>query len=740
MSKDEDWLDQPLIVLKGIGEKMLERFARRSLLTLNDLLFHLPIRYQDKTRVVPISALRIGDSALVTGELIQCKTQYARRAVLLCDINDGSGIISLRFFHFNKQQAASLARAMEQGKWLRCFGEIKRGRQSLEIIHPEYRIIEQHELIHVADSLTPVYPTTEGLSQLAIRNAIGQVIEFLALKVGQQDTLSDKTLPRKSLLDEAIYHHATEDETLLGEILLRDYLPSSIRQELQLPPLLQALIYLHAPPPECPVFELMEGNDPFRQSLVFEELLAHQLSMKRAYQLQAQHDAYSFSVGAETAKYQYSELFLEQLPFKLTAAQLRVVAEIAADVSQSHPMQRLVQGDVGSGKTVVAALAALYAIENGFQATLMAPTELLAEQHRDNFQQWFAPLGLNVAWLSGKSKAKQRREALESIADGSAHMIVGTHALFQAEVMFKHLGLVIIDEQHRFGVHQRLSLLQKGQEKEFYPHQLIMTATPIPRTLAMTAYADLDCSIIDELPPGRTPVETVVLAEQRRDDVLQRVYQACLKGRQAYWVCTLIEESEVLQCQAAEKTYELLCEQLPELSIGLVHGRMKADEKKAVMQSFKAGDIVLLIATTVIEVGVDVPNASLMIIENAERLGLSQLHQLRGRVGRGSLSSACVLMYGSPLSKNGKSRLMTLRETNDGFEVARKDLALRGPGELLGTRQTGLAEMKIADIIRDQDLIPEVNRLAQRLINDYPEVIDPLINRWIGKKMDYQNV
>ena len=735
---DAPWLEQSIIVLKGIGETMLERFAKRSLFTLNDLLFHLPVRYQDKTRVVPISTLRAGDSALVSGEIIQCKIHTARRAVLSCEINDGSGVLSLRFFHFNKQQASALARAGEQGKWLKCFGDIKWGHQSLEITHPEYRIIDQHQPIQLDDSLTPVYPTTEGLSQPALRNAIQQVLQGIK---GQ--TRTDK------------------EDTFREQSMVSDYLPSTIRQELQLPSLVDALVYLHSPPPDCSVFELIEGNDPCRRSLVFEELLAHQLTMKRAYQNQMQHYSYPISRLNEAGKLHYSAQFLKQLPFKLTRAQLRVIAEIAGDLSQSHPMQRLVQGDVGSGKTVVAAMSALYAIENGFQAALMAPTELLAEQHRNNFQQWLEPLGLKVAWLSGKCKVKQRREALECIANGSAQMIVGTHALFQAEVKFHHLGLVIIDEQHRFGVHQRLSLLQKGemkkgkteknkklnkeqgyaqQEQGYYPHQLIMTATPIPRTLAMTAYADLDCSVIDELPPGRTPVETVVLSEHRRDDILQRVYQACLNGRQAYWVCTLIEESETLQCQAAEKTYEMLHSQFPDLAIALVHGRMKSDEKQAVMQSFKQGEIFLLVATTVIEVGVDVPNASLMIIENAERLGLSQLHQLRGRVGRGVQSSVCVLMYGSPLSRNGKARLMTLRETNDGFEVARKDLALRGPGEVMGTRQTGLAEMKIADIIRDQHMIPEVNKIAQRLINDYPESVEPIINRWIGKKMEYQNV
>ncbi len=720
---------------------MLERFSRRSLYTLNDLLFHLPIRYQDKTRLVPIASLRMGESSLVSGELLQCKTHFGRGPVLTCEINDGSGTLSLRFFHFNKQQTTAFARAVEQGKWLKCFGEIRRGRQSLEITHPEYQIIDQHQHIQLDESLTPVYPSTEGLSQLTLRNAIRQVTGRL-----QQQLQTAK------------------DEMLL----VRDYLPLSIRHELQLPSLAQALLYLHAPPQDCPVFELTQGNDPYRRSLVFEELLAHQLTMKRAYQKQLQYCScplYS-SLHPETNNFNeqeelplgtvdpataihYSALFLRQLPFKLTSAQQRVIDEIAADVSNSHPMQRLVQGDVGSGKTVVAAMAALFAIENGFQAALMAPTELLAEQHRDNFQQWLEPLDLNIAFLcrknNGKSTAKQRRETLQKIADGAAQMIIGTHALFQEDVIFKQLGLVIIDEQHRFGVHQRLALLQKGKKNlqkagDYYPHQLIMTATPIPRTLAMTAYADLDCSVIDELPPGRTPVETVVLSEQRRDGVLARVHQACLNGRQAYWVCTLIEESEILQCQAAEKTHAILTEQFPDLAIGLVHGRMKALEKQDVMQLFKQGEVALLVATTVIEVGVDVSNASLMIIENAERLGLSQLHQLRGRVGRGSQSSVCVLMYGNPLSKNAKARLLTLRETNDGFEVARKDLSLRGPGELLGTRQTGLAEMKIADIIRDQNLIPQVNTIAQRLINDYPESVEPIINRWIGQNVEYQNV
>jgi len=694
-------LEQSIIVLKGIGEKMRERFAKRSLYTLNDLLFHLPVRYLDKTRLTPIAECHAGESAFFSGKLLQCNIQTTRNRILNCDINDGSATISMRLFYFNQQQALALIRAAEQGKWLSCYGDIKWGRPCLQIIHPEYRIIESYQSIVIDKTLTPVYPSTEGLSQRIIRQAIAQILPQLS-------------------------------KTEVAELL-----PLSIRQELKLPTLSEALFYLHNPPPDCSLVDLQQGHNPQQQRLVLEELLAHQLSMKKAYQKQKQRHAYAFRQNNKT---HYRKLFLKQLPFKLTQAQQRVIADLEDDLLQAHPMQRLVQGDVGSGKTMVAAMAALYAIENGVQVALMAPTELLAEQHRNNFQQWLQVLGLKVAWLSGKSKVKQRREALKSIADGSAQMVIGTHALFQETVIFYHLGLVIIDEQHRFGVHQRLSLLQKGENNNYYPHQLIMTATPIPRTLAMTAYADLDCSIIDELPPGRTPVATVVIGEQRREQVLQRVYQACLSGRQAYWVCTLIEESEQLQCQAAEKTHELLQQQFPDLAIGLIHGRMKAAEKQAVMHSFKQAELVLLVATTVIEVGVDVANASLMIIENAERLGLSQLHQLRGRVGRGSQSSACVLMHGNPLSKNGKARLKILRENNDGFVIARKDLALRGPGEVMGTRQTGLAEMKIADVIRDQHLIAKVNSLALKLINNYPDTVDAIIKRWIGKKVDYQNV
>lgn len=683
---------------------MSQRFNKRDLFTLQDLLFHLPLRYQDKTRLIAIADLRAGESALISGEIIQCQTSFGKRAVLNCQINDGSGTLLLRFFHFNKAQQERL----RQGQWLRCFGDVRRRKHNLEIIHPEYQFVDADNILPVDEVLTPVYPTTEGVSQHTLRNAVQQVLNRLQTS---------------------------------GEQLISDYLPPAVREQLKLPDLFQSLLYLHAPPPDCKIKELTSGRDPFRQRLAFEELLAHQLSMKQLHLQRLQHFSSPLLFNRVTQT-QPSAQFLASLPFKLTRAQQRVLEDIAGDLKKSTPMQRLVQGDVGSGKTVVAAMTALYAIENGFQAVLMAPTELLAEQHLSNFQVWFEPLQITTVWMSGKLSVKQRKQALTQIEQGTAQMIIGTHALFQEDVSFARLGLVVIDEQHRFGVHQRFALIQKGYKNaaESYPHQLIMTATPIPRTLAMTAYADLDYSIIDQLPPGRTPVETVVVSEHRRQDILTRVHQACLQGRQAYWVCTLIEESDTLQCQAAEEAYQLLTQQLPEVNIALVHGRMKSHEKQLIMERFKAAEISLLVATTVIEVGVDVPDASLMIIENAERLGLSQLHQLRGRVGRGSQSSVCVLMYRSPLSKKGKARLQILRETNDGFEVARKDLLLRGPGELLGIKQTGLAELKIADIIKDQKLLSQVNRVAELIINEYPQAVEPLIQRWIPQGTGYQHV
>lgn len=567
-------------------------------------------------------------------------------------------------------------------------------------MHPEYRQISQAGVVAVEEHLTPVYPVTEGMAQKSMRQLAEQALGLLKL----------------------------------GEV--EDYLPAELLDELGLPSLQQALLEVHQPSPETAVAELLEGEHPAQQRLALEELLAHHLSLR-----QLRHKTQQHSAPQLQSEGRLRQQLIEALPFTMTAAQLRVIKEIDTDLAKPYPMQRLVQGDVGSGKTVVAAAAALHAIEAGYQVAVMAPTELLAEQHLQNFTAWLQPIGLKLAWLSGKLGAKQRRENLALLESGEAALVVGTHALFQEEVEFDRLGLVIVDEQHRFGVHQRLALREKGSHEGRVPHQLIMTATPIPRTLAMTAYADLDSSVIDELPPGRTPVETVVISDERRDEVVARVHRACAEeNRQAYWVCSLIEESEVLQCQAAEETAAQLAEALPDLRIGLVHGRLKPAEKEALMARFKAAEIDLLVATTVIEVGVDVPNASLMIIENAERFGLAQLHQLRGRVGRGSISSSCVLMYHKPLSQQGKLRLAALRETNDGFEIARRDLELRGPGEVLGTRQSGMLRLRIADLERDKDLLPEVARLATALLQRWPQNVAPLIQRWLGDSQRYGDV
>jgi ATP-dependent DNA helicase RecG len=496
-----------------------------------------------------------------------------------------------------------------------------------------------------------------------------------------------------------------------------------------------ALQYVHRPPPNAAIEMLAAGRHPAQQRLAFEELLAHHLSLRRV-RLRAEHtSAVSFA-----GKHALMDEFLKTLPFRLTGAQQRVIRDIRQDLSRSHPMARLVQGDVGSGKTVVAACAALTVVQAGYQVALMAPTELLAEQHFRSFSDWLQPLDIQVVWHAGKSKGKARQSALQAISSGTGAVVVGTHALFQEEVAFARLGLVIIDEQHRFGVHQRLALRDKGRQAGQRPHQLVMTATPIPRTLAMTVYADLDTSLIDELPPGRQPVKTVAVSQDRREEVMQSVRKACAAGQQAYWVCTLIEESDVLQCQAAEKTAELLTECLPEVRIGLVHGRLQAAQKETLMAAFKAGTLDLLVATTVIEVGVDVPNASLMIIENPERLGLAQLHQLRGRVGRGSRQSSCVLLYQPPLSTAGRERLGVLRESSDGFEIARRDMELRGPGEVLGTRQTGEMQFHIADLLRDEELLSSVEQAAGRLLADAPQNVTPLIRRWLGEAVDYGEV
>ncbi|MCI2282416.1 ATP-dependent DNA helicase RecG [Colwellia sp. MSW7] len=683
-----------LSTLKGVGPSMAAKLEKIGLLSVQDLLFHLPLRYEDRTRVTTIRDCLSGTHTNIIGEITNSQITNGKRRMLVVTLNDGTGEIQLCFFSFSASQKNSL----NIGKSIRCYGEIKRGPRGFQIVHPEYKSLDDDRaLTPVEETLTPVYPTTDGLKQISLRNLTDQALT--RLKRGQVEEL----LPT-SLFDE----------------------PYSLAQ---------ALTIIHRPPPEISTSQLENGKHPAQIRLIKEELLAHNLSMLKLRQNSDVHQAVSL-IGDPAIE----KAFLATLPFSPTNAQTRVVSEIKQDLTKDHPMMRLVQGDVGSGKTLVAALAALDAIKQGFQVALMAPTEILAEQHAINFANWFNPLEISVGWLAGKTKAKARRLALEHIESGEMQMVIGTHALFQADVVFNKLVLIIIDEQHKFGVHQRLSLREKGVFDNNYPHQLIMTATPIPRTLAMTAYADLDTSVIDELPPGRTPINTVALPDTRRDNVIERIREGCVNdNRQAYWVCTLIEESEVLQCQAAEDTALHLQEQLPELKVGLVHGRMKADEKQQVMDDFKAGNTHLLIATTVIEVGVDVPNASLMVIENPERLGLAQLHQLRGRVGRGSVASHCVLLYKAPLSKTATKRLAVLRESNDGFVIAEKDLEIRGPGELLGTRQTGLAELKIADLIRDGYLIPDIKQKAYLLSRKNPECAQALIRRWLGNKERYSN-
>ncbi len=681
--------------LKGVGEALAEKLAKVGLETLQDVLFHLPLRYQDRTRVVPISALRPGQDAVIEGVVSGADVVMGKRRSLVVRLGDGSGVLSLRFYHFSMAQKDALKR----GTHVRCYGEARPGASGLEIYHPEYRTLNGNEPPPPVDqTLTPIYPTTEGLTQQRLRQ------------------LSQQTL------------------AMLGPRSLPDWLPEELARDYHLGPLDEAIRYLHQPPADADVDELAEGQHWAQHRLAFEELLTHQLSQQRL-----RESMRSLRAPVLPRASRLPQQFLANLGFPPTGAQQRVGNEIAYDLSQQEPMLRLVQGDVGAGKTVVAALAALQALEAGYQVALMAPTEILAEQHFITFKRWLEPLGIEVAWLAGKLKGKARTAALEQIATGTP-MVVGTHALFQEEVKFHNLALAIIDEQHRFGVQQRLALRQKGVGGRFCPHQLIMTATPIPRTLAMSAYADLDTSILDELPPGRTPVNTVLVADSRRFEVVERVRAACAEGRQAYWVCTLIEESEELTCQAAETTFEELSSALGELRVGLIHGRMKAAEKAAVMAEFKEGHLQLLVATTVIEVGVDVPNASLMIIENPERLGLAQLHQLRGRVGRGSAASHCVLLYHPPLSQIGRERLGIMRETNDGFVIAEKDLELRGPGEMLGTRQTGLLQFKVADLMRDADLLPAVRDAAQALLARWPDHVSPLLERWLRHGQQYGQV
>ncbi len=680
--------------LNGVGEQIAKKLARLKLYTIQDLLFHLPARYQDRTRIIPIGSLRPGDEAVIEGEILLTEITYGKRRSLLCRIADGTGQLTLRFFYFSNAQRQGLAR----GTQLRCFGEARLGRGGLEIIHPEYQRLSG-ELTPVQDCLTPIYPTTEGISQAKLRQLTDQALRILN-KPGTID----------------------------------DPLPPEWPITLQHPPLNESLRFVHRPPPDAPIQDLLEGVHPSQQRLAFEELLAHHLAL-RALRAQAQQK----SAIAINTQGKLRKQCLQNLPFKLTDAQQRVIHEIIQDLKEPHPAMRLVQGDVGCGKTLVAVMAVLEVIEAGYQAALMAPTELLAEQHYQNFQQWLAPLGCKVDWLAGKVKGKQRAQRLSALASGETGVAIGTHALFQQDVQFAELALLVVDEQHRFGVHQRLALTRKGMDHKNHPHQLTMTATPIPRTLAMTAYADLDYSVIDELPPGRTPVNTVVISESRRDEVIQRIHKACKDGSQAYWVCTLIEESELLQCRAAEETAAELTAAIPSVRVALVHGRLKPAAKESIMQDFKAGKIDLLVATTVVEVGVDVPNATLMIIENAERLGLAQLHQLRGRVGRDAKASNCVLMYKPPLSEKARRRLDIMRKHNDGFKIANEDLKMRGPGELLGTKQTGLVDFHIADLSRDADLLPLVQKTAAQL-QQHPRLVQTLIDRWLGEKQQFRQV
>lgn len=686
----------PLTVFKGVGPALAEKLGRLGLTSVQDVLFHLPLRYQDRTRVTPIGALRPGMDAVIEGVVLGADVVMGRRRSLLCRIQDGSGTLSLRFYYFS----AGLKANLQRGSHWRCYGEVRPGASGLEIYHPEMQNLDSAQPLPVATTLTPIYPATEGLSQQRLRSLSEAALAWLE----QGNSLPDLLAPE-------------------------------LTEQYQLPPLREAIRILHRPPPDVDLQALDDGRHWAQHRLAFEELLAHQLTMLRLRAEVRQHRAPVMQASGELAR-----AFVGQLGFALTGAQQRVAGEIRADLQQPQPMLRLVQGDVGAGKTVVAALAALQALEAGWQVALMAPTEILAEQHFNNFQRWFTPLGISVAWMAGKLKGKARANQLQMITTGDAAMVVGTHALFQEEVQFHNLGLAIIDEQHRFGVQQRLALRDKGAAGRFSPHQLIMTATPIPRTLAMSAYADLDTSILDELPPGRTPINTVLVSDSRRDQVIERVRAGCAEGRQAYWVCTLIEESEQLQAQAAEVTWQNLCEHLPELSIGLIHGRMKATEKAEIMQAFKDGDLHLLVATTVIEVGVDVPNASLMIIENPERLGLAQLHQLRGRVGRGSTASHCVLLYHAPLSALGRERLGIMRESADGFVIAEKDLELRGPGEVLGTRQTGLVQFRVADLVRDADLLPQVQEAAASLARQHPERVGAIIDRWLAEGQQFAQV
>ena len=689
-------LNQPVTALAGIGSHTAQRLAKLGIHAIQDLLFHLPSRYEDRTQIYPIGTLQVGINALIRARVEFTDILTKGRRSLICRVSDGTGFLDLRFYHFTANQQFTL----KPGVFIRCFAEVRPGYAGLEMVHPEFSVIPSLDAPVAEIGLTPIYPLTEGLNQGVIRKTIKH-----ALTLCRQQ-------PR----------------------LLPDWLPSTILQNLHYPDLLTAIHMLHNPEP-IDSAALQNSDTPALKRLAFEELLAHHLILRRV-----KENSLAWQAPVFTDPTALVDRFLQSLPFQLTGAQQRVITDIAQDFQQPHPMMRLVQGDVGSGKTLVAAYAALMALAASYQVAVMAPTELLAEQHFKNFHAWFSPLNIRVVLLTGQLKGTARQQILQQLQDNTANVIIGTHALFQESVVFSRLGLVVIDEQHRFGVHQRLALREKGQQAGLRPHQLVMTATPIPRTLAMLQYSDLDLSIIDELPPGRTPVITAIISSERREEVVDRINNWVARGRQVYWVCTLIDESDTLQAEAAEKTALKLSTLLPKVRVGLLHGRMKPGEKNAIMADFKNRQLDLLVATTVIEVGVDVPNASLMVIENPERLGLSQLHQLRGRVGRGSNDSYCLLMYQAPLSDTARLRLGILRDSHDGFVIAEKDLQLRGPGEIMGIRQTGAMQFKVADLRRDADLLDKVQAVGTQLFSQAPHAIQPLCDRWLGSTTDYSEV
>ena len=678
-------LSDPIISISGLGQKTSDRLNQLGIHTLEHLLFHLPSRYQDKTTITPLSSASVEDEILIEVTIDRIEVIPARQRQLLCYLSDNQNQrVLLRFFHFTQYQKQALIR----GETIQCFGEIKIGRQGLEMHHPEYRIISQDQKPLLESTLTPVYPLCAGVSQNKMKQWVNNALDVL----------------KASVIDD--YFEKITQSTM--------------------PSLKDSLFLLHHPNKNEDLSKIEAFTHISQQRLIIEELAAHQLSLLKIKEARKSKESKKISI-----KNALSNKLLSSLEFDLTSAQSRCISQINEDLSTSEPMHRLLQGDVGSGKTIVAVFALLQAAENNFQTAVMAPTEILARQHLQNFSNYLTPLGIQIAFLSGSQNTQERKDNLSLIENGKAKVIIGTHALFQENVYFEDLALVIIDEQHKFGVHQRLSLSKKAI---LTPHQLVMTATPIPRSLTMSAYADLDTSIIDELPPGRQTIETVALSNARRDELITKIKQISKEGRQIYWVCTLIEESEALRAESAEKTFTYLTDNLRELKVVMIHGRLTKSEKEIIMSDFSKGETNLLVATTVIEVGVNVPNASLMIVENAERLGLAQLHQLRGRVGRGSEKSACVLLYQSPLSQTAKERLDILRQSNDGFLIAQKDLELRGPGEILGTQQTGIASMKIADIVRDSYLLKQVGYYSSKMLEAEHTSQNALMTRWIDEE------